>query len=235
MSVKEYANMKNQSHSENVTIHIIGPHRMQNELIAYFLGNVIGAECIVKRDIESSLSIDDKRSIGGTRVVLWDYDGGDIHQILIKLNSNKTESRSGVHLAIFNVSDSMGVEQKCLKIGVRGFFYKGDPMDKLISGVKHICNGGLWLSRDVMTKMILKYENRRSLSDTTNLTHRQIEILNLLANGASNKEISEKLCISVNTVRTHLYGIFQIIHVSSRHQAATWVTKNLPPSLIQMY
>ena len=59
------------------------------------------------------------------------------------------------------------------------------------------------------------------------LTPREIEILSLVAIGAKNEEIAEKLYISSNTVKTHIYNIFKKIDVPNRLQAALWAAKNL--------
>ena len=59
------------------------------------------------------------------------------------------------------------------------------------------------------------------------LTRREMEILDVLASGAKNEEIANKLFISPHTVRTHLYTIYRKIQVSNRLQAVLWASKNL--------
>ena len=80
-----------------------------------------------------------------------------------------------------------------------------------------------------MTKCILevKGHNSNSKKDLSTLTRREIEILSMLAVGATNEEIAEALFISPNTVKTHIYNIFKKIHVPNRLQAALWAAKNL--------
>ena len=77
-----------------------------------------------------------------------------------------------------------------------------------------------------MTRVVL---DKEIFSPTVKeiLTHREIEILSLLAVGAKNEEIADKLYISTNTVKTHIYNIFKKINVTNRLQAALWAAKNL--------
>ncbi len=80
-----------------------------------------------------------------------------------------------------------------------------------------------------MTKCILEGsgQDKSSKSGSEDLTERQIQILALVAVGATNDEIADKLCISPHTVKTHLYRIFKNINVPNRVQASLWAAKNL--------
>ena len=64
------------------------------------------------------------------------------------------------------------------------------------------------------------------MTDTTPLSTRELEILELLAQGKSNKEIAADLVISVNTVKVHISNIFQKTNTSSRSEAIVYAVEN---------
>ncbi|MFO7970447.1 MAG: helix-turn-helix transcriptional regulator [Desulfobacterales bacterium] len=81
----------------------------------------------------------------------------------------------------------------------------------------------------MMTKCIFEGTDKdnSAKSRIENLSQRQIEILALVTVGAKNDEIADRLCISLHTVKTHLYRIFKKINVPNRVQAALWAAQNL--------
>lgn len=121
----------------------------------------------------------------------------------------------------------MAMNKKLVVEGIRGIFYEHDSLDHFMKGVKAVIEGKLWLSREVMTQCIFEESDAPTKSTTGNLTERQTEILALIAVGASNDEIADRLCISLHTVKTHLYRIFKEINVPNRVQAALWAAANL--------
>jgi DNA-binding NarL/FixJ family response regulator len=66
----------------------------------------------------------------------------------------------------------------------------------------------------------------KTQAEASVLSDREVEILRLVANGASNKEAAARLGISVNTVRVHVHDIFRKLGISSRTQAALYVLRN---------
>jgi DNA-binding NarL/FixJ family response regulator len=121
----------------------------------------------------------------------------------------------------------MGIEKEVTGSTISGIFYSSDPLNQFLKGVSAIFNGELWFSREVMTNLVRNSRNSNSSNIKDTLTHREIEILSLIAVGEKNEDIAEKLFVSTNTVKTHIYNIFKKINVSNRLQAALWAAKNL--------
>lgn len=222
---------KNEESPHSLTgnlIYIVGPGRLQNELMALFLEQQTGAKGLTGEDLRSVQAIDDDHT-GQPNLVLLDCQGKDPESLLAELESYGQKILSRIFVALFNVGPGLGIEEEAVERGVRGFFYEQDPLDRFPKGVGAILDGELWVSREIMSKCILKHKRQHSLpkGDTTGLTPRETEILAMIAVGDKNEEIADKLFISSHTVKTHIYNIFKKIGVPNRLQAALWAAKNL--------
>ena len=213
--------------ADGKTIFVIGPSRLQNQIVARFLEREIGIACQGEDDV-SQIPFD-----GGDgeapAMVLVDCQGKKPQQLLAELRSFDGNRLSGCPVVLFNVSPNLGIEEDYVQAGVEGFFYDSDTMDIFLKGVEAVFNGEMWLSRRIMMQCIRKGRNRDNFvgNKSALLTPRQTEIIALVAIGAANEEIADKLCISNHTVKVHLYNIFKKINVSNRLQAAFWAAKNL--------
>lgn len=209
-------------------IYIVGPHKFQNELMAFFLERSTHAKCLEGAAL-SDLSASEEGDFHPPRLILWDCLDKELDDCLSDLDACK-KSLSDAHSALFNLRRGVGIEPVALDRGVRGFFYVEDGITQLPKGVRVIFDGELWVSREITTQYIL--EKKETLSsaarmDSSILSRREIQILSMVAGGATNEEIAKKLYISPNTVKTHIYNIFKKISVPNRLQAALWAVKNL--------
>ena len=116
-----------------------------------------------------------------------------------------------------------------MALGVKGVFYDQDPIERFAKGVSAVFNGELWVSREILTKYVMRNREEESISrqEEALLTTREVEILTMISAGAKNEEIAEKLHISPHTVKTHIYNIFKKINVPNRLQAALWAASHL--------
>lgn len=209
------------------SIWIVGPRSLQNDLLANLLKKKTGAKCVYGDSVAQVLSAG--QTEGEPGLFLLDWLGEDKDGWSDRVASDEEHLVSPHLVALFNVSRGLGIEARALRTGVRGFFYVEDQPDHIQKGVRAIFDGELWVSREIMTRCLLddKSGGKPYLKGVHGLTGREVEILSLIAIGATNEEIAERLFISVNTVKTHIYNLFHKIKVPNRLQAALWAAKNL--------
>lgn len=145
-----------------------------------------------------------------------------------------------VGILMLTVSDDESDLIEAVKAGAKGYLLKDSGTDVLISAVKLVASGGAILTPSMASKIldefrIITHKDRQALRAAkisgmpgawtptqTDLTIREMEILLLVAKGASNKEIAAKLSISLPTVKTHLRNILSKLHLKNRSQAAIY-------------
>ena len=208
--------------------YIVGPMKLQNELMAAYLKEKTGNACSAVDDIRQ-IPEDDSKDKYQKKLLFLDCQRKSLKVLLSELSPFIDNHRLDNRIVLFNVPVDVEFQKGFISKGIHGFFYDRDPLDKFLKGVQAVIDGQLWLSREMMTKCIFEgIENEQSSKHTGDvLTERQIEILAMVAVGLTNEEISDKLCISPHTVKTHLYRIFKKINVPNRVQAALWAAKNL--------
>jgi DNA-binding NarL/FixJ family response regulator len=104
--------------------------------------------------------------------------------------------------------------------GATGYLLKNSPPTKITEAVIDLYNGGSPMSSVIARKVIQTFKPSAGQStDMEKLTHREREMLELLAKGYRYKEIADQLSISFETVRTHIHNVYEKLHVQSRTEA----------------
>ena len=228
MNLKISERQKSPSCSNGTKCYLVGPMRLQNELIAKCLEKENGNLCILVENI-NEIPTDNLKPGAQKCLILRDCLGENMKGLLSELKFYQSKNESEHRVVFFNVPNDMVIEKKYVLNGIHGLFYKHDALDIFLKGVRAVMNGKLWFSREVMTQCIFEdtVNDKSSKKICEELTERQIEILAMISVGATNDEIADKLCISPHTVKTHLYRIFKKINVPNRVQAALWAAANL--------
>jgi DNA-binding NarL/FixJ family response regulator len=109
---------------------------------------------------------------------------------------------------------------QALKAGASGYLLKRAEPDEVLEAIRNAREGGAPMSSQIAYRVVRSFHEPTPKGlDTTALTEREKEILTLLSQGFANKELADKLQISVPTVRTHLRHIYEKLHVRSRSEA----------------
>jgi LuxR family transcriptional regulator of csgAB operon len=210
------------------TIYVVGPCRVNNELLASFLEAENGAKCVVKATADDVVGVDGQET-DKPKLVLLDCFAKNPERLFLEVESCYGGLGSSDLMAVFNLIRGLRIEEELVIRGVRGIFYANDLPNNLQKGVLELLEGKIWISRKILSRFIPDTTKARRLSanETPVLSRREIEILNLVARGAKNTEIGHKLYISRHTVKSHLYNIYKKIKVTNRLEAALWAKENL--------
>jgi DNA-binding NarL/FixJ family response regulator len=108
--------------------------------------------------------------------------------------------------------------------GARGYVLKSTRLAAVADAVRAVAGGGIWIDPTLPRKIFDIFQRDAALPDgnqrLAELTRREREVLACVARGVSNREVATKLCISEQTVKTHLTRIFGKLDVKNRVGAA---------------
>jgi len=111
-----------------------------------------------------------------------------------------------------------------IKAGIRGFIKTTDQAIIIAKALRSVFTGEIWAERRILEKaianpMLLPETLQAHVPGLPPLTNREMEMLTLVLQGATNREIADKSKISERTVKTHLYRVYRKLRVKSRTKA----------------
>ncbi len=151
-------------------------------------------------------------------VVLMDLNLPDCSgaEITAQLKS-QLPNLSVVILTVYNDADHIF---KALRAGACGYLLKQASASEILDAIAEAYRGGAPMTSEIARKVIAVFhETKPAPSPMEELAPREMEILQLVANGYANKEIADKMSITLSTVCWYLHEIYKKLHVQSRVQA----------------
>jgi DNA-binding NarL/FixJ family response regulator len=110
---------------------------------------------------------------------------------------------------------------KALRAGACGYLLKRCTPEELLAAIREVRQGGVPMTREIARKVIASFQEPiTAAAEVEDLSPREREILELLAEGFANKAIASRLGVSDGTVRWHLRHVYHKLHVRSRTEAA---------------
>jgi DNA-binding NarL/FixJ family response regulator len=162
-------------------------------------------------------------------VVLMDIDMPVMNGIEAMQNIQKRFPE--LKVIVLSMHEEKGLVKKFSDMGAKGFVIKNTDQDELQLAIKRVMGGGQYFSASLTMNLISQnmgsignstvFDNKKAL-----LTDREIEILKLIAEGLSNKEIGDKLFISHRTVDTHRTNLMKKLEVSNIAGLIRYAIKN---------
>jgi DNA-binding NarL/FixJ family response regulator len=129
-----------------------------------------------------------------------------------------------IAVVMLTSSERDGHLYEAVKIGVAGYLLKDLDAADLFDLLSGVARGEPAMTRAMAGKFLKSVANKMADEGKgeQSLSERELFVLRLVASGAGNQEIAEKLSISVNTVKTHLKNILEKLQLENRTQAATY-------------
>ncbi|KYD25361.1 response regulator transcription factor [Geobacillus sp. FSL W8-0032] len=168
-------------------------------------------------------------------LVLMDINMPDINGV--EATKQLIEAYPDTKVVVLSIHDDENYVMRALQTGATGYLLKEMDADTLIEAVRVVAEGGSYLHPKVTHNLIREYRRlamekrggsvKREVRRPFHLlTRRECEVLQLLADGKSNRAIGEALCISEKTVKNHVSSILQKLNVNDRTQAVVVAIKN---------
>lgn len=161
-------------------------------------------------------------------VILMDINmpGMNGLQAIKEMKSTNIASR----IIVLTIHEDREYLFKTLQMGAEGYVLKDADPSVLVEAIRSVNRGQSYIQAN-MTKELVREFNRVTLhdkgkSEENSLTSRELEVLELIAEGMINKEIAKRLYISEKTVKNHVSNIFRKLNVSDRTQAAIYAFKH---------
>lgn len=135
-------------------------------------------------------------------------------------------SNPSIPLVVVSGSDQREDIERAMEYGAMGFISKMSSSKIMLSALRMVMDGGVYLPPQLLHAAVEKLEptgvdRRTDRINKSGLTLRQMETLQLLAEGLSNKEISMRMNLAEGTVKIHTAAIYQALRVNSRMEAVS--------------
>jgi len=183
-----------------------------------------GLAAIISR--QSDMTVLAQAADGGEVVALWEKHRPDITLVDLRMPVldgvgaiEEIRRRDGsARLIVLTTFDSDTDLLNAIKAGAKGYLLKDSGRVELLNCIRKVHRGETSIPDSLVQKLATSLHREA-------LTAREVEVLQFLANGRSNKEISAALSISEATVKTHLGNIFRKLDVLSRTEAIAIATR----------
>lgn len=148
-------------------------------------------------------------------VVVIDIDTDEVDATVDLVRAVSPETR----ICFLSMYSQPEVMQRCLSAGADGYIVKDSSLQELVAAIKAIGEGSSYVDPRVAAAL-LRRRIPTHLPYTSQLSPRETDIIRLIAQGLSNRDIGHRLILSEKTVKNHVSRIFSKLHFTARSQAA---------------
>lgn len=147
----------------------------------------------------------------------------------IELVKNLLAQTPDLKILVVSRHDEELYAERAIRAGAKGYLMKLEAGEVLVSAVRQVMNGGIYLSDKIGSQLIMKIASGQSAGDNPLelLSDRELEVFELTGKGESTKEIAQRLHVSVKTIDTYRARIKEKMHLKTANElmrrAVQWV------------
>ena len=132
-------------------------------------------------------------------------------------------------ILMLTVSDEEEDLYEAVKAGATGYLLKEISIEEVANAIRAVMTGQSLISPSMASKLLSEFNNLAKAAQqkvlAPKLTDRELQVLKLVAQGMSNREVAEQLFISENTVTNHVRNILEKLHLHSRMEAVVYAVR----------
>jgi len=135
------------------------------------------------------------------------------------------------HVLVLTMHHSEEYFIEMLKLGASGYVLKASDTEQLVDAIREVARGGIFVHPDMASEVLQDYARRlRSEREfgRTPPSHREKQILGLLAEGYSNKEIAGRLHVSPSTIHSHRTNLMRKLDIKTQHELIRYARRYSP-------
>ncbi len=214
------------------------PERPINLLLvneSSLIGNVISAALEDEPDIkvvasvttmDQALKVVEEKNIDVALVSTRLPDQG-----ALKLTNAITKLAPSTKVLALGLTEEKKRVLRYVEAGATGYILKDDSLEDLVETVRAAQDGKVFVSPQIAAALMERLSDlahmfsdiENNMTDTTGLTTRELEVLELISKGFTNQRIAEQLVIEIGTVKNHVHSILEKLNVRTRGEAAAYL------------
>ena len=183
------------------------------------------AVCGESDSVEDSLEVIEKRNPDLVIVDLM-LGAGDGMQLIKEMKSLHPQ----IPALVLSMHNESVYAERCLRAGARGYVTKQQLDDTVLIAIRHVLDGGIYISNKLEAQFANKFLNGQTLesdSPVQALSDRELQVFSRIGQGYSTREIAKNLNLSVKTIESHVEHIKSKLTITSAteltHRATEWV------------
>lgn len=125
------------------------------------------------------------------------------------------ENHPNIHVIGLSMVEELTVMKKLYSLGAKGYLLKNSSKEKVIRAIETVINGGIYMNQEHLTSLLTATQPAKNTVRMPKLSRREKEILDLIADEKTTKEIADQLHIAFGTVETHRRNILNKLKVKN--------------------